>query len=94
MDSDINLLQIVVGPDHVPTHSSMRDSSEPDLMGPSDDNSNNDNDGKKERYEMKKRPKSYQGHEAQKASHKLPLPALMQYKFNYLSDHIGSLDSF
>ena len=43
---------------------------------------------------MKKRPKSYQDHEAQKANHRLPLPALMQYKFNYLSYHIGPLDSF
>ena len=55
MDSDINLLEIMVaasslqshspGPSHVPTHLSMRDSSEPDLMSPNDDddddNSNN-----------------------------------------------------
>ena len=59
MDGDICLLQIVAassslqthspnstrppGPDHVPTHSSMRDSSEQDLMGPNDDDDNNNN---------------------------------------------------
>ena len=44
--------------------------------------------------ETKERPMSYQGHKTHTASHKLPLPPLMQYKFNYFSDHIGPLNSF
>ena len=43
---------------------------------------------------MKNRPKSYEDHEGQKPSHHFPLPALLQYKFKHLSDHIGPLDSF
>ena len=60
MDSDINLLEIVVvasslqshspGPSHVPTHLSMRDSSKPDLLcsnDDDDDNNNSDNNRKR-----------------------------------------------
>ena len=59
MDSDINLLEIVVvasslqshspGPSHVPTHLYMRDSSEPDLMGSSDDDDDNNSNNNRKR---------------------------------------------